>query len=224
MYIYNKIAKIAPHQQHYTKQKTMEKLKDTAKITSGLALGKTLFHEKAPPENGLQLLRPQDLSQNTLLSDNNLDTLAYIIENDPLKKRIKEEHYIQQNDILITSRGTVYQAGIIKQLAPNRRIIISNNMICLRPNNQNPEAILMYLNSDWFKQNIIKKEFPKMLSLSVKWLSNLPFTLPNDEERAQLSQTLSQHQTLINALQALKAASQTALDAKLFSYLKTEEV
>jgi hypothetical protein len=202
---------------------TMNKLGHYGKITSGLALSKTTFHDQEVPENGLRLIRPQDLNAAALLNETHLSQLDCMVETPELSKRIKAEHYLREKDILLTARGTSYQAAMIDSLADNQRIIMSNNMICLRPHVECAEPILLYLNSEWFKQTIIEKEFPKMLTLTVKWVTELPFDLPELTERQHLSQALRQHQELLYSLEQVKQKSKIYLDARLFDTLSTQQ-
>lgn len=195
-------------------------LKHHAEVMSGIALGKITALPNPNPNQGFQLIRPQDLAQNALLFESELKHLDTIVPSEEIANRLKEKHCLQANDIVITARSTSYHAAIIKTLPTNAKIIMNNNLICLRPNPsvQHPEAILVYLNSSWFREQVIAKTFPKMLSISVKWLKELSFTLPTDKDCEAIAQAALAHRQLKTDLQALSDQSDTLLEATLFSH------
>lgn len=194
-------------------------LKHYAEVMSGIALGKITTLPNSNQNQGFQLIRPQDLAQNTLLYESELQHLDTIVPSEEIANRLKEKHFLQANDIVITARSTSYHAALIKTLPDNAKIIMNNNLICLRPNPsvQHPEAILVYLNSSWFREQVIAKAFPKMLSINVKWLKELPFTLPNEKDCETIAQAALTHRQLKTDLKALSNQSDTLLEAKMFS-------
>lgn len=196
-------------------------LKHYVEVMSGIALGKINIDDNAQhsPHKGVQLIRPQDLAQNSILYAAELENLTTILPAEDILKRIKGKHYLQPNDIIITARSTSYHVSLIKSLPENAQIIMNNNLICLRPNPlvEHPESIVVYLNSKWFREQIIDREFPKMLSISVNWLKELPFTLPKTSECELIAQAAFAHRQLKTDLQILSQQSDTLLEAKLFN-------
>ena len=200
----------------------MAKLKHYGKVSAGLALGKITLNDKPNPGD-IQLLRPQDLHTNILLGKETLAPLDYLALEEGLRSRIKTEHYLRENDIVLTARGTSFHVAMIETLAPNQHIIMSNNMLCLRPDIEHPHAITIYLNSDDFKDNVIAKEFPKMLGLSVRWLNEVVFSLPAAHKRAAFADLLKSYQTQIDAIETYRQAFQTRMEAALFDHLNQLE-
>lgn len=198
-------------------------IKHYADVMSGIALGKTNTYETRDHDDAIQLIRPQNLAQNPLLFEAELKNLDTLIPTENLIKRIKIKHYLQPNDIVITARSTSYHVAMIKTLPDNAKIIMNNNLICLRPNPNihSPEAILVYLNSNWFKEQIIQKEFPKMLNLNVNWIKEIRFALPNDQICEEIAQAAMAHRQLKTDLTTLGQKSDLLLEAKLFSQLLT---
>jgi hypothetical protein len=142
------------------------------------------------------------------------------VETHDIEYRLQNHHFIQVNDILITARGTIYHAAIVKSLPENSNVILLNNMICVRPNIVYPEAIMLYLNSSWFKQSVLEKHFPKMLTLTVKWLRAQPFTLPRLEKRKLLANLLYDHINYVEALKIMANASQELVEGHLLDAMK----
>lgn len=199
-------------------------LKNYAEILSGLPLGKLSVDENNTGQDGIRLIRPQDLAKSSLLLEDNLCDLKNIVPTDDLLKRLKDKHYVQDNDILISSRSTSYHVAMVKSLPKDAKIILNNNLICLRPNTivQYPEALLVYLNSSWFKEHVIQKEFPKMLSISVNWLKEQTFTLPAESACRVIANAAFEHRKLKLELANLSRKSDDLLEAKLFSFISEE--
>jgi len=199
-------------------------LKHYTEVMSGIALGKITTLSNPLEGQGFQLIRPQDLALNAILYEADLQDLDSIIPSQDVANRLKEKHFLQANDIVISARSTSYHVALIKTLPDNAKIIMNNNIICLRPHPsvQYPEAISVYLNSAWFRKQVIAKTFPKMLSINVKWLRDLSFTLPNELDCKSIAQASLAHRQLKTDLHALSNHSDALLEAKLFSTFTIE--
>ncbi|WP_044414247.1 restriction endonuclease subunit S domain-containing protein [Thiomicrospira microaerophila] len=196
----------------------MQTLHQIIKVSSGIALSKVSDYEAPAYEGGFKLIRPQDLAQSMLLTARELAHVPYVTLTPTLKAKIKPEHYLQVNDIVISARSTSYQVAMISTVPDKTRLLISNNMICLRPKPDQPEAyaILVYLNSQWFREQVVKKEFPKMINITVKWVKELAFNPPSPEVSRQLKKAVKQYDQLALHNAKLMQCASLRLESQLF--------
>jgi len=196
-------------------------LNDIMTISSGITLGKVTEYDTPPSEGGIKLIRPQDLAQSLLLDEPALCDIPYILKPQNLKSNIKPEHYLRVNDIILSARSTSYQVAMIREVPQNTQLLISNNMICLRPLDayayySATQAVLVYLNAHWFRDQVVKKEFPKMINITVKWVKELTFDLPTHAKCQQLAQALDAYTQLHQHQRQLLQSAGLRLDALLF--------
>ena len=199
-------------------------LKDYAEIMSGLTLGKVDLEGDHSQSDGLYLIRPNDLARDRLLYQEQLALMEPIVVSESVKKRIKDKHYLQPNDIIITARSTSYHVAMIKQLPPGMKIIMNNNTICVRPSKlvAHPEAILVYLSGNWFRENVINVEFPKMLTINVAWVKNLDFTLPDHDFCARFKDHTLETRDIQRQASKLSECAFARLEARLFAQFAAE--
>lgn len=199
-------------------------IKDYAEIMSGLTLGKVDIEADTNRNQGLYLIRPNDLARDTLLRESELALFEPIVISETVKKRIKDKHYLQPNDIVLTARSTSYHVAMIKEIPAGMHIIMNNNTICIRPSKlvTYPEAILVYLNSLWFRKNVIDVEFPKMLTINVAWVKNLSFTLPDAAFCQRIAERTFEHRNLQQQLNQTAQQARLRLEACLFNQMSEE--
>lgn len=204
------------------KNTTTRQLKDYADITAGIPLSKVDIQNSADQQSGLYLMRPSLLAEAALLNETHLAKLDPIVINEEVSKRIKDKHYLQPNDIIITSRSTSYHAAMIKHIPPGMKIVTNNNTICIRPNPSiaYPEAIVVYLRSVWFKTHVIDVEFPKMLTITVGWLKSLAFEMPDKATCKVIAERAEQAQTIQVQMAEVSAQVSLRLEAYLFDQLE----
>ena len=199
-------------------------LKDYAEIMSGLTLGKVDLESDHTHQDGLYLVRPNDLARDNLLYGEHLSLMEPIVISESVKKRIKDKHYLKPNDIVLSARSTSFHVAMIKEVPPGMNIIMNNNTICIRPSKlvAYPEAILVYLNSTWFRQHVIEVEFPKMLTINVAWVKNLDFSLPKVEFCQQIAQIAQENRKLQNQLNEVAQLAKLRLESKLFEQFSAD--
>ncbi|WP_127471321.1 hypothetical protein [Thiomicrorhabdus aquaedulcis] len=191
-------------------------------ISAGLSLGKveSVPFQPNTSQDSIQLIRPQDLAHSNSLEAKQLESLDTIVLTDEISDRLQAHHFVMVGDIIISARGTLYHAALVKSLPDEANIILLNNMICLRPRIRLPEVILLYLNSAWFKEHVIEKDFPKMLSLTVKWLRAQKFILPTLEKRQMMVDLIAHQQSHKSALEKMMKASQDLVEGVLFEAMR----
>lgn len=199
-------------------------LKDYAEITSGLSLGKVDLEADNNKKQDLYLIRPNDLARDTLLYEPELALFEPIVVSESVKKRIKDKHYLQPNDIVLTARSTSYHVAMLKEIPAGMHIIMNNNTICIRPSKlvTHPEAILVYLNSLWFRKHVIEVEFPKMLTINVAWVKALNFTLPDTAFCARLAEHALEHRNLQQQLNETSQHARLRLESYLFNQMSED--
>ncbi|WP_044413061.1 hypothetical protein [Thiomicrospira microaerophila] len=200
--------------------KTEEKktLGDYCKIMSGIGLGKVVSSNNSDSDS-IILLKQQDMHQNGILDESVFNKLQAIEVDDELRRIILEHHYLQENDIIITSRGSLYNAVMIQDIG-NRNIIINNNCMLIRPSISKPHFIIGFITSRWFIDQFIQKDYPANLKITTKYLKNLPIPLIDESAREEYASLYKQHLIQKHALESLTSASQDMLDAQLFYILK----
>ncbi|NPA72870.1 MAG: restriction endonuclease subunit S [Gammaproteobacteria bacterium] len=203
--------------------KDIKGLGDFSVMLSGIALGKTTpgVSENREETDGrvYKILRPIDMGTKAILEPDDFCNLPELLLTDVQQKKIKPHHLLRENDIVITIRGTIFRASIIKDLHNSPNTIVSNNMMIIRPKVTYPEFIVMYLNSEWFDKNHIQKNHRPMLMISIKEMKALSLKLPEDSKRVLLTDVFYSAENRHAQLKEAHKATQRLSESVLFEAL-----
>lgn len=196
----------------------MKKLEEICDLFTGVTLGKTELIEESEENPELpKLLRLSDLLDLHVFNSQAIENLPYLVLTEKQSNKIKSHHYIQTNDIVVTMRGTNFKAVLIKEIPEHIKLIISSNMLVIRPKIDYPEFIGIYLNSNAFQQKHIEAKKDNMLSISVKEARQFALPFPDDTQRVLLHELFYSALDKIEAHKAEIKATQLLVEAALFN-------
>jgi len=120
-------------------------------------------------------------------------------------------------------RGTHFKAVLIKKVPKNTKLIISSNLVVVRPKFNYPHFIVMYLNSEAFQKKYIETKDEALLNLSIKEARKFELPSPNQEQRILLHELFFSTLEKVEALNAEIKATQLLMEATLFAQSHLEE-
>lgn len=136
---------------------------------------------------------------------------------------LSERLFLQQNDIVVQIRGNVFKAGIFKSsvLNVNMSYVASSNFAILRvdPDVLAPEIIVAYLNSSFFKNNVIATTRSNTLLITLKALLEQQISILKHSEQEQLINLFYSFAELQKKTMQLYEQQSLVAEAKLFDVL-----
>lgn len=134
-----------------------------------------------------------------------------------------EKFLLLDNDILIQVRGNVFKAGLFKLSESNSELgyIASSNFVIMRANTEylQPEILVSYFNSSFFKENIISRTRSNTMLITLKKLLEQSIAIPSQSEQTELVSLFYSYAALQKKTLELFKQQNAMAEAKLFDVL-----
>lgn len=163
------------------------KLKEFVTASTGINTSK-LDKESSSNSEEIRIVTGQSINPYGLFEPGNTQS-AWIESPAPIK------HFLLDNDIVIQIRGNVFKAGLFQnsELHSKLNFVASSNFAILRiecgqfePIKLEPEILVAYLNSTYFKNTIISQTRSNTMLITLKTLLEQSIPIPEKSEQKQL--------------------------------------
>jgi hypothetical protein len=169
--------------------------------------------EEQVSENGVKLLRGQDISAEGVIS---LDTMKVV---DVSARKNIHRQLLQTGDIVLMSRGSGIRLAVVNANVANEKVVAFANFIVIRPSSDHilPEALLAYFESSYGHKSLMAlNQGAALMHIPTAALRELEVPIPSPKKQEDIKAFYLAAKTAYVDTLALaeqqKQTSQTAID------------